>query len=135
MNHTDHANLVRLETMDLRRIKPKHYRWFQKIVPDGSLLLHRPGESALRQGPDGISRNPEGRDQLIPTKVADWDDERRRNQGICDAIRRGEADEEDPEPVTIERLQQDNPSALEPLPPPKGLAVSQAYERKNEPRA
>ena len=42
VNHTDHANLARLETLELHRIDPKHYRWFQEVVAGGSLLLHRP---------------------------------------------------------------------------------------------
>ena len=71
VNHTDHANLARLESMDLSQVEPKHYRWFQEIVSDGSLLLHRPGVSAMHKGPDRISRNPEGRGQLILDKAAD----------------------------------------------------------------
>ena len=43
INHTDHANLARLDTLELNRIDPKHYRWFVEIVSGGSLLLHRPG--------------------------------------------------------------------------------------------
>ena len=32
VNHTDHANLARLESLDLHRIDPKHYRWYQEVV-------------------------------------------------------------------------------------------------------
>jgi hypothetical protein len=32
VNHTDHANLARLESLDLHRIDPKHFRWYQEIV-------------------------------------------------------------------------------------------------------
>ena len=41
VNHTDHANLARLESMDLNRMQPKHNRRFQERVSDGSLLLYR----------------------------------------------------------------------------------------------
>ena len=65
VNHTDHANLTRLESLDLSRIDPKHYRWYQEVVEGGSLLLHRAGASSLHKGPDGLGRNVEGRDHLI----------------------------------------------------------------------
>ena len=48
-NHTDHANLARLESLDLARIDPKHFRWYAEIVEGGSLLYHRPGVGALRK--------------------------------------------------------------------------------------
>ena len=65
-----------MEIMGLHRIEPKHFRWFQEIVSDGSLLLPHPGVSALHKGPDGVNRNPEGRDQLILAKAADMGDYR-----------------------------------------------------------
>ena len=78
VNHTDHANLARLESLELCRIDPKHYRWFQEVVECGSLLLHRPGASALHKGPDVLSRNVEGRDQLILSKSTEWTGYRNR---------------------------------------------------------
>ena len=45
------------------------------------LLLHRPGVSALHKGPDGLSRNVEGRDRLILARSADWDEMRNRIRG------------------------------------------------------
>ena len=86
INHTDHANLARLDSLDLNRIEPKHYRWYQEICEGGSLLIYRPGTSALHKGPDGLSRNCEGRDKLILAKQNDWTDCRKRIRGICDAI-------------------------------------------------
>lgn len=29
VNHTDHANLARLESLNLSRIDPKHFRWYR----------------------------------------------------------------------------------------------------------
>ena len=81
VNHTDHANLARMDTMDLHRIEPKHYRWYQEVVEGGSLLLHRPGASALHRGPDGLSRNVEGRDQLILAKDQEWAGYRKQIMG------------------------------------------------------
>ena len=87
--------------MDLHRIDPKHYRWYQEVNMGGSLLLHRPGTSALRKGPDGLSRNVEGRDRLILAKSTEWKHYRNRIKGICDAILSGEADDEEAEALTI----------------------------------
>eukprot|EP00973_Karenia_brevis_P054017 7503272-Karenia_brevis.AAC.1 len=36
VNHTDHANLARLENLNVHRIEPKHYRWYQEVVEGGS---------------------------------------------------------------------------------------------------
>ena len=80
INHTDHANLARLENLDLAHIEPKHYRWFSEVVEGGSLLLHRPGVSALHKGPDGLSRNVEGRDQLILAKSSEWKGYRKESE-------------------------------------------------------
>ncbi len=60
---TDHAQLVRLCTLALERIDPKHFRWFQEISANGSELCHIPGR-CMRLG-DGFSRNPEHRDALM----------------------------------------------------------------------
>ncbi len=97
VNHTDHANLARLENLDLAHIEPKHYRWFNEVVEGGSLLFHRPGVSALHKGPDGLSRNVEGKDQLILAKSSEWKRYRERIRGIQAAITSGEADEDEPE--------------------------------------
>ena len=105
VNHTDHANLARLESMDLGRIEPKHLRWYQEVTSGGSLLLHRPGASAMHKGPDGLSRNVEGRDKLILAKDSEWKDFRKRIRGICDSIADGEADDAEQEPLTIEKLE------------------------------
>ena len=105
VNHTDHANLARLDKMDLHRIDPKHYRWYQEVNLGGSLLLHRPGTSALHRGPDGLSRNVEGRDRLILARNSEWKHYRNRIRGICDAIHSDEADDEDAEARTIEQVE------------------------------
>ena len=89
INHTDHANLARLESIDLSSIDPKHYRWYQEIRAGGSLLLFRPGASSLHKGPDGLSRNVEGRDKLILAKTSEWHALRKRIRGITEAIDRG----------------------------------------------
>ena len=128
VNHTDHANLAQLESLDLARIDPKHYRWYQEVVEGGSLLLHRPGVSALHKGPDGLSRNVEGRDQLILAKSTEWTNYRKRIRGICDAIASGKADDDEPEALTVETVEKTDPKKLEPLPYEQGLAVSLNYE-------
>jgi hypothetical protein len=104
ITHTDHANLARIETLPLHRLDPKHFRWYQEIVEGGSLLLHRPGASALHKAPDGLSRNPEGRDLLIQAKSQDWIFYRQKIRGVQDAIRSGEADDECQKAITSETL-------------------------------
>ena len=134
ITHTDHANLVRLDALDIVRIDPKHIRWYQEIVEGGSLLLHRPGESTLHRGPDGLSRNCEGRDQLILAKSSEWESHRQTIRGIVASIDAGEADDEDPEMLTMEKLEKDSPEALAPLPPAQGLAVALSYEKGTQER-
>ena len=124
--------MVRLESLDLRCIDPKHYRWYQEVVEGGSLLLHRPGVSALHKGPDGLTRNVEGRDQLLLAKSTEWTGYRNRIRGICDAIATGLADEDDPEALTIETVEKSAPEKLEPLPYAQGLAGSLNYEKGNQ---
>ena len=114
--HTDHANLARIECLALSRVEPKMLRWYQEIVEGGSLLMHRPGASTLHRGPDGISRNPEGRDKLIMAKDSEWDGFRQRIRGIIEAVRSGEADDDEPQALTIEHLERTRPDALEPPP-------------------
>jgi hypothetical protein len=129
VNHTDHANLARLDSMDLHRIDPKHYRWYQEVVEGGSLLIHRPGASALHKGPDGLSRNVEGHDHLILAKSSEWTGFRERIRGICDAIEEGRADDDDAQALTVDQVE---PWRLRPLPHAQGLAVSLNYERKSQ---
>ena len=100
--HTDHANLARLDVMDLARVEPKHFRWFTELTSGGSLVLHRPGQSSLHKGPDGLSRNVEGRDNLLLAKQGDWDSARERITGVATSIRRGEADEDEPIALTMD---------------------------------
>ena len=103
VNHTDHANLARLDTMrkahgscstsgleslELNRIDSNHYRWSAEVTEGGSLLLHRPGTSALHKGPDGFCRNVEGRDKLILAKSTAWTHYRKRIKGVREAIGR-----------------------------------------------
>ena len=121
MNHTDHANLAQLESMDLSRIDPKHFRWFAAIVAGGSLLVHRPGLSALHKGPNGLSRNVEGRDQLILTKRSEYEYWHGRIKGITAALRDGTAEDEEQQALTDDTVPEDK---LKPLPRAKGLAVS-----------
>ena len=100
--------------MLLERIDPKIFRWAQEIVEGGNLLLHRPGESAQHKGPDGLSRNPEGRDQLILAKSSDWEGDRKRIKGIIEEIKSGAVDDEDPEALTIDKVDKEAPEKLEP---------------------
>ncbi len=132
INHTDHANLARLENLDLRRIDPKHYRWYQEVVEGGSILLHRPGEHSLHKGPDGLSRNVEGRDRLILAKSTEWAHIRNRIRGIGEAIQEGQADDDEPEALTMEVLDKTVPEELKPLPTAEGLAVSLNYEKSSQ---
>ncbi len=127
--HTDHANVVRIETMDLNRIEPKHFRWWSEVTEGGSLLLHRPGESSLCKGPDGLSRNVEGRDHLILANNSEWEHHRARVRGIEQAILSGENDDEEAEALTVDKVPEDK---LEPLPHDEGLAVTLNYEHKNQ---
>ena len=129
ITHTDHANLARLDSLPIGRIDAKHYRWFQEIVEGGSLLLHRPGSSALHKGPDGLSRNVEGRDHLILARSADWQYYRNRIRGIQEAIQQGIADDDEQEALTVDKVPKDK---LEPLPYEEGLAVSTKYENRQK---
>ncbi len=60
---TDHAQLVRLCMLALERIDPKHFRWVQEIVSNGSEIGSLAGRS-MRLG-DSFSRNPQHRDVLL----------------------------------------------------------------------
>ena len=92
-------------------------------------MLHRPGASALHKGPDGLSRNVEGRDQLILAKSTEWTHYRRRIRGICDDIVEGKADDDEQEALTVEKVEKENPERLKPLPYDQGLVVSLSYEK------
>ena len=50
---TDHAQLVRVCMLALERLDPKHFRWFQEIVGNGSEMGSLAGRS-MRLG-DGLS--------------------------------------------------------------------------------
>ena len=71
--HTDHANIARVEGLPLERVESKQFRWNSELRQGGSRLLHRPGLGTLHKGPDGISRDPEGRDRLILARTTEWD--------------------------------------------------------------
>ena len=75
--------------------------------------MHRPGAGALFRAPDAISRHPEGRDQSILARAADWERQRSVIKRVQEGILRGEFDAEEPELVAIDRLAAE---ALEPLP-------------------
>lgn len=53
--------------------------------------------SALHKGPDGLSRNVEGRDLLILSKSTECDYWRARIKGIQAALRDGTAEDEEQE--------------------------------------
>ena len=85
--------------------------------------------SALHKGPDGLSRNVEGRDQLILSKSTECDYLRDRIKGIQTALRDGTAEDEEQEARTVDKVPV---KELEPFPHAKGLAVSLNYERKSQ---
>ena len=105
INHTDHANIARLDGINLYRIDPKQFRWWQEVVEGGSLLLYRGGKTALHAGPDGISRNPEGRDRLLLATQSEWVHWRDRIRGIEQAILAGECEDDDPTMLTIDKVE------------------------------
>jgi len=111
--HTDHANIARVEGLPLERIEAKHYRWNSELRQGGSKILYRPGVGTLHRGPDGISRHPEGRDQLIMARSQEWKGFRDVIKGVDESIEAGEFDDEDPKMVAIETVP---PEKLEPLP-------------------
>ena len=94
------------------------------------MLLHKPGVSAQHKGPDGLSRNVEGRDQLILAKSSGWEHWRDRIKGITKALREGIAEEDDDqELLTVDKVP---PEELKPFPHAQGLAVSLNYEHKSQ---
>ena len=99
--HTDHANLARLEALPLERLDPKHFRWCSELIQGGSKLVHRPGQSSLIRAPDGISRHPEGRDQLVLARAREWCKVRSVIKGVQSSIESGEFDDEEPQAVEI----------------------------------
>ena len=123
-----------MDKLDLSRIEPKHFRWQSEVTAGGSLLLHRPGTSALHRGPDGLSRNVEGRDRLVLARDSDWPHYRQRIRGISAAIQSGEADDAEAEARTVEQVEKEDPKALTPLPYAQGLAVSLKAERGSRER-
>ena len=66
---SDHANVTKLQTIDLQDIEPKHLRWIAEIIADGSEVRSLAGRSA-RLG-DGTSRKPIDRDELLAQRTAD----------------------------------------------------------------
>ncbi len=91
------------------------------------MLIHRPGLSALHKGPDRISRNVEGRDQLLLAKSSEYEYWRDRIKGIATALRDGTAEDEEPTALTVDQVPEEK---LKPFPHTKGLAVSLNYERR-----
>ena len=94
-----------MDSLAFDRLEPKHLRWYQEIVQGGSLLLHRPGKSALHKGPDGISRNVEGRDRMLMAKSTEWEHYRERIKGVGADIKSGHADDEEAEALSIEQIE------------------------------
>ena len=99
--HTDHANMTRIEGLPLERVDAKHFRWNSELRSGVSRLMHRPGVGTLHRGPDGISRCPEGRDQLILAKSSEWTRHRAQIRGVDLGIEAGEFDDDDPIAVEI----------------------------------
>ena len=76
----------------------------------------------------------EGRDRLVLAKDSDWHHYRRRIRGIHEAIRSGEADDDEAKARTVEQIEKEDPEALEPLPYEQGLAVALKSERGSRER-
>ena len=68
-----------------------------------------------------MSRNVEGRDQLILAKSAECDYRRDRIKGITRALRDGTAEDEEQEARTVDKVPKEE---LKPSPNAKGLAAS-----------
>ena len=103
--HTDDGNAARLEHLPVERIEAKHFRWHAEITQGGSLLLYRAGTGTLHKVPDGLSRNPPSRDELILARAGEWARHRAAIRGVEDAMDRGEFDDEEPELYQPEKLQ------------------------------
>ena len=63
VNWTDHAQLVRMCMISLKRMDPKLWRWFQELVGTGSVIESLAGRTMYLG--DGFSRNPEDRVALL----------------------------------------------------------------------
>ena len=59
---------------------------------------------------------------------------RNRIRGICEDIVEGKADDDEPEALTIERVERTTPEKLKPLPHAQGLSVSLNYEKGSQER-
>ena len=92
--YTDHGNVTRLEHLPVECIEAKHFRWHSEIAQGGTLLLYRPGTGTLHCLPDGISRNPEYRDDLNTCRLSDWALHRAAITGIQRSIVSGEFEDD-----------------------------------------
>ena len=127
--HTDHANIARVEGLPLESIEPKHFRWNSELRQGGCKILHRPGVGTSHKAPDGISRHPEGRDQLILARQTEWHKYRAIIKGIDDGIEAGEFDDDDPLAVEIDSVPEE---ALLPVPYEELLAAGVVEEPSKE---
>ena len=92
-------------------------------------VLHRPGVGTSYKAPDGISRHPEGRDQLILARQTEWHNYRAIINGIDDGIEAGEFDDDDPLAVEIDSVPEE---ALLPVPYEELLAAGVVEEPAKE---
>ena len=58
----------------------------------------------MHKAPDGISRNPEGRDRLILARAGELQELRARIKGIRQSIEKGDFDDDEPEVVEIAKV-------------------------------
>ena len=127
--HTDHANLARLESLPLERVDSKHFRWLSELLQGGSLLLYRPGAGVMHRAPDGISRNPPGRDRLILARAGELEELRARIRGVRRSIELGDFDNEEPEMVDLSTV----PAAhLAPIPGASSRVKDETTEKIKE---
>ena len=91
--------------------------------------MHRPGVGKSHKAPDGISRHPEGRDQLILARTAEWHKYRAIIKGVDDGIEAGEFDDDEPAAVEIDSVPEE---ALLPVPYEELLAAGVVEEPAKE---
>ena len=110
--HTDHINIVRIESLPLDRIDAKIYRWHAEIVSGSCLLNYRAGAGTLHRLPDALSRNPPDRDFLNLARTSDWTQLKQTIRGVQKDVDEGRFDDENPPLYKIDH-QAETPQGVE----------------------
>ena len=92
-------------------------------------MLYRPGAGVLHRAPDGISRNPEGRDKLLVARSSEWKNQRARIRGVREAIEQGDFDDDEPELREISSVPTED---LRPIPRARANVKDDVTERIKE---